>query len=125
MKKDKRIIFGVVMTVIGLILVLSAGHIAGIPVIFVIIFIVNVLRRIQAQNKAREGSSGQDETAGNACGEEEKTGQESSYVGTIITCDYCGSRVDTAKHTVCDHCGGPYGDDEEWKEIQRRRRGAR
>ena len=40
---------------------------------------------------------------------------------TIITCDYCGSKVDTSKHAVCDHCGGPYWDDDEWKTIRNRR----
>jgi len=46
---------------------------------------------------------------------------ETDKKDSIITCEYCGSKVDTEKHAVCPHCGGPYGDNEEWKEIRRKR----
>ena len=31
-----------------------------------------------------------------------------------ISCDYCGSKIDTSKYKVCPHCGAPYDNDEEW-----------
>ena len=40
---------------------------------------------------------------------------------TVITCDYCGSKFDTAEHSTCPHCGGTYYDDEEWKNIRYKR----
>lgn len=126
MRKIRWIFIAVILIVFCLAAGLGAGHIIGMPIIFLIIFFMNVARKIRAEKEDREEfSRRRNETAGNASDAEERTTQESSYVGTIITCDYCGSRVDTEKHTCCDHCGGPYGDDEEWKEIQRRRRGTR
>ncbi len=26
----------------------------------------------------------------------------------VITCDYCGCKVDTREYKVCPHCGGAY-----------------
>ena len=31
-----------------------------------------------------------------------------------ISCDYCGTRIDTRKDRTCPHCGASYGKDEEW-----------
>lgn len=36
------------------------------------------------------------------------------YRDPVITCDYCGAKIDTRKHKVCPQCGGPYDKDEEW-----------
>jgi len=32
----------------------------------------------------------------------------------ILTCDYCGAKIDTTVHTVCPQCGAAYGKDKEW-----------
>lgn len=40
---------------------------------------------------------------------------------TMIICEYCGSQVDTAKHSTCPHCGGSYWDNVQWKEIWKRK----
>lgn len=32
----------------------------------------------------------------------------------VITCDYCGCKVDTREYKVCPHCGGAYNLDSEW-----------
>lgn len=32
----------------------------------------------------------------------------------VITCDYCGTKIDTSTHTTCPNCGGTYEKDEEW-----------
>lgn len=37
-----------------------------------------------------------------------------TYIDPVITCDYCGSKIDTSKHNVCPQCGGPYDKDKEW-----------
>ena len=36
------------------------------------------------------------------------------YKDPIISCDYCGSKVDTSKFKTCPHCGGAYDQDVEW-----------
>lgn len=41
----------------------------------------------------------------------------------LIEPAYIETKVDTGKHAVCDHCGGPYWDDEEWKNIRNRKVG--
>lgn len=60
---------------------------------------------------------------GNGAGYAGYTGYAGSTgrINTIITCEYCGSKVDTERHAVCNHCGGAYWDNEEWKNIQRKR----
>lgn len=32
----------------------------------------------------------------------------------VITCDYCGTKIDTSIHATCPNCGGTYEKDEEW-----------
>ena len=49
---------------------------------------------------------------------------QKSRMNSVITCEYCGSRVDTDKYACCNSCGGPYWDNEEWKRIQNYRKGA-
>ena len=33
----------------------------------------------------------------------------------VITCDYCGCKIDTRKDKVCPGCGGSYNTDKEWQ----------
>ncbi len=33
----------------------------------------------------------------------------------VITCDYCGYKIDTRKDSTCPNCGGAYDNDPEWK----------
>ena len=49
---------------------------------------------------------------------------QESRMNSLITCEYCGSRIDTDKYACCNHCGGPYWDNKEWKKIQNYRKGA-
>ncbi len=37
-----------------------------------------------------------------------------SYIDPVISCDYCGCKIDTRKHKVCPHCGAAFDKDEEW-----------
>ena len=78
-------------------------------ILFVSVF--RLVRNTRYQNRKEEDA-----------GQKTDTGTTQSYYqkkeNAIITCDYCGSKVDTGKHAVCDHCGGPYWDDEEWKNIR-------
>ena len=41
--------------------------------------------------------------------------QKITYRDPVISCDYCGSKVDTTKFKKCPQCGAPYDNDEEWK----------
>ena len=89
-----------------------------LPIIAIILF-VSVFRFVRSiMNQDRKG-----EDAGRKA---EPDYTETHYQKTeddIITCDYCGSRFDTSKHATCPHCGGPYWDDAEWKDIRNRKVG--
>lgn len=39
-----------------------------------------------------------------------------SYKDPMITCDYCGAKIDTHKHKVCPQCGAAFDQDLEWTE---------
>ncbi|MBP5265791.1 MAG: hypothetical protein J6Z06_03095 [Lachnospiraceae bacterium] len=39
-----------------------------------------------------------------------------SYKDPMITCDYCGAKIDTRKHKVCPQCGAAFDQDLEWTE---------
>lgn len=41
--------------------------------------------------------------------------QKITYKDPVISCDYCGSQIDTTKFQICPQCGAPYNNDEEWK----------
>jgi len=90
----------------------------SLPIVAIILF-VSVFRLVksimnQNQKKEENGQNADTETTHSYHQEKEST---------IITCEYCGSKVDTSKHTVCDHCGGPYWDNEEWKNIRYKKMG--
>ena len=42
--------------------------------------------------------------------------QKIRYKDPVISCDYCGGKVDTTKFRACPQCGAPYDNDEEWKD---------
>ena len=88
------------------------------PVVAIILF-VSVFRLVRSiLNQDRE-----DKTVGQKAKQEDTKAHNQKSVDTIITCDYCGSKLDTSKHAVCNHCGGPYWNDEEWKNIRNRKVG--
>lgn len=33
----------------------------------------------------------------------------------VITCEYCGSQIDTSREKVCSHCGAPYDVSADWR----------
>ena len=37
-----------------------------------------------------------------------------SYADPVISCDYCGSKIDTKKHKTCPQCGATFNRDPEW-----------
>lgn len=41
--------------------------------------------------------------------------QRITYRDPVISCDYCGGKIDTTKFTACPQCGAPFDNDEEWK----------
>ncbi len=45
--------------------------------------------------------------------------QKMVYRDPVISCDYCGSKIDTNVHTECPKCGAPYNKDKEWLERHR------
>ena len=51
--------------------------------------------------------------------EARRRGQELKYENPMITCDYCGARIDTSKDRTCPSCGGEYSHDKEWIEKHR------
>ncbi len=46
----------------------------------------------------------------------EKQAKTLKYKDPIITCDYCGSQINTAVDKCCPNCGAEYGHDAEWTE---------
>ena len=85
-----------------------------------IILIVLVVSMARSQRKQNQKTDEEHWTKEQERTEQEHTRKEHAD-SSIITCDYCGSKVDTSKHAVCNHCGGPYWDDEEWKHIRNRK----
>ena len=47
--------------------------------------------------------------------EAQKQVQELKLKDPVITCDYCGCRIDTRKDRICPGCGGSYNKDIEWQ----------
>ncbi len=47
--------------------------------------------------------------------EARKRAKELIYEDPVITCDYCGTKIDTAVDKVCPNCGGSYSNDKEWQ----------
>jgi len=40
--------------------------------------------------------------------------KKGKFISPILTCDYCGSSIDTGKYSRCPNCGASYELDEEW-----------
>ena len=47
--------------------------------------------------------------------EAQKQVQKLKLKDPVITCDYCGCRIDTGKDRICPGCGGSYNKDKEWQ----------
>ncbi len=47
--------------------------------------------------------------------EAHKRAQDLKFKDPVITCDYCGRKINTKKEKVCPGCGASYGVDSEWK----------
>lgn len=85
------------------------------PIILIIVVVSMVRKTIKEQRSADETRQEEEPVY-----EETVNKEEQNPESTFITCDYCGSRVDTSKYATCNHCGGPYWDDAEWKKIRNR-----
>ena len=107
MRKIRMIFIGCWVIVLSIIISIGAGHVNVLPVIIFIIVLMARFIRKSMENNSRDGNDSSAQT-------KESNTYGTHYTGTTITCDYCGSKVDTSMHAVCDHCGGPYFDDEEW-----------
>ena len=89
-----------------------------LPIVSIILF-VTVFRLVRS---IRNQKQKEDDARREAEPEYQETYSQET-VDTIITCDYCGSKVDTSKYSTCNHCGGPYWDDAEWEDIRNRKVG--
>ena len=121
MKLIRNFIF-FIAAIMVLIMALTVRAFPIATIIFVIL-IVSLVRNKRKEEQERteehrEARSEEDRT------EQAQRTQAPHYerVSSIITCDYCGSLVDTDKYTCCSHCGGPFYDDIEWKKIRESRR---
>lgn len=79
-------------------------------ILFIISLWVALFYNIFKYFRVRAGSMSKDEIA-RAANEEARTIE---YRDPIITCDYCGNKIDTRTQRVCPACGGAYDKDEEW-----------
>lgn len=48
--------------------------------------------------------------------EAQKRAAQLKHSDPIITCDYCGAKIDTRITKVCTQCGADFGKDKEWEE---------
>ena len=86
----------------------------GLFVLFLVLFIaaligliICIIRLIRSQSRLlskREMNK-----------EAHKRALDLKYKDPVITCDYCGRKINTKKEKVCPGCGASYGTDEEWK----------
>ncbi len=116
--------------VVMVILILVAASVlrfftaAPVGIIAIVVFVIVRKMRKKMEEEARrqqEESRTEDTYQETWKAEDAYRQNETDKKDSIITCEYCGSKVDTEKHAVCPHCGGPYWDNEEWKEIRRKR----
>ncbi len=127
---------------IWILIILAIAGVAWVRYLIPIVVILIVIAVVNGKKNTTHSSQGEKrdrhEQSGEACGEatarskkresggSEKEQKKQEFTGTgdtscIITCDYCGCRVDTSKYNTCPHCGGPYWDNEQWKEVWRRK----
>ena len=101
-----------------------------IIVIFIVIAVVNGKKTSEARKEDRTaGKEKENDRTGKETEQSEYRNAEyarTDHTGpkasdTIITCEYCGSQIDTSQHSTCPHCGGPYWDNEQWKEVWKRK----
>ena len=83
--------------VIGIILVLVA---LAVALVYNIVQYVKVKNQLLGEKEVRDAAK--------------KEVSKLRYKDPIISCDYCGSKIDTRKHRVCPGCGASYYRDEEW-----------
>ena len=82
----------------------------GISVVFIIVWIAVIFLIAGAvgysaskRTKAQQGTT------------HRGTGERQRLREPVITCDYCGARIDTAKETTCPRCGATFALDDEWR----------
>ncbi|MBQ9031610.1 MAG: hypothetical protein IJ106_09200 [Parasporobacterium sp.] len=127
--KKRYLITGILVVLISLAITVRTAHVFGYPILIFVIFLVarTARKRMErdAENKKEEREEQPHWTYQNEgtdqCGQfrqEEQSQAEERSSSPFITCEYCGSLIDTSKHSVCDHCGGSYWDNEEWKNLR-------
>lgn len=134
MRKNRFLIFIILLIAIpfaGIFLrFLAIGPVAMMILVVIVVKCVKAGRKTGNENRKEEhygthdtgcgGSAGTDKTNGSAeANESADNGSDND--SPFITCEYCGSLVDTSRHGCCDHCGGTFWDNEEWKKIRNRR----
>lgn len=78
-------------------------------IIFAFVFILLIIQLFQYQKiKANAFSKKEVEKAA------KEQAQKIKYKDPIISCDYCGCKINTDTDKVCPHCGAPYDKDKEW-----------
>ena len=120
-----KLIRNFILFIVVIIILIAALTVRAFPIatIIFVILIISLVRNRRKEEQERMKEHGE------ARREEYRTEQTQSTADThrervtsIITCDYCGSLVDTDKYSCCNHCGGPFYDDEEWKKIRESRK---
>ena len=79
-----------------------------IILVLIVAIIILTIRyiRINAQSVSREKFEA----------EAARQAAKMRYQDPIITCDYCGSKIDTTLHRTCPNCGANFDRDPEWVE---------
>lgn len=78
--------------------------------IALVVLIIGLFAEIFRYNKVKANAFSKEEVKKAAA----EQAQKIRYRDPIVSCDYCGAKVDTSVQKVCPHCGAPYDKDEEW-----------
>ncbi len=83
-----------------------------ILIIIFIILIIILIAEIFRYNKIKANAFSEAEVTRAA----EEHARKIKYSDPMITCQYCGAKIDTRIDKLCQQCGGPYDDNPEWIE---------
>ncbi|MCR4834118.1 MAG: zinc ribbon domain-containing protein [Butyrivibrio sp.] len=78
--------------------------------IALVVLIIGLFAEIFRYNKVKANAFSKEEVKKAAAEQVQKI----RYKDPVISCDYCGAKVDTSAQKVCPQCGAPYDKDDEW-----------
>lgn len=78
--------------------------------VFILILIISLFSQIFKYNKVKANAFSKAEVVKAA----QEQAMKMKKVNTTLTCEYCGSMIDTSKEKFCPQCGAPYDNSPMW-----------